>query len=35
MLDDGIIRCAGLSGVSVADVEAARQVFPVATVQNE
>ncbi|HEX6031234.1 MAG TPA: aldo/keto reductase [Tepidiformaceae bacterium] len=35
MLDDGIIRCAGLSEVSVADVEAARQVFPVATVQNE
>ena len=35
MLDDGIIRYAGLSEVSVADVEAARRVFPVATVQNE
>ena len=34
LLDDGIIRNAGLSEVSVADVEAARRVFPVATVQN-
>jgi pyridoxine 4-dehydrogenase len=34
LLDDGIIRHAGLSEVSVADIEAARQVFPVATVQN-
>jgi len=34
LLDDGIIRHAGLSEVSVADVEAARRVFPVATVQN-
>ena len=34
LLDDGIIRCAGLSEVSVADIEAARRVFPVATVQN-
>jgi pyridoxine 4-dehydrogenase len=34
LLDDGIIRCAGLSEVSVADIEVARRVFPVATVQN-
>ena len=34
LLDDGIIRYAGLSEVSVADIEAARRVFPVATVQN-
>jgi pyridoxine 4-dehydrogenase len=34
LLDDGIIRHAGLSEVSVADVEAARRVFPVATVQS-
>jgi pyridoxine 4-dehydrogenase len=34
LLDAGIIRHAGLSEVSVADIEAARQVFPVATVQN-
>lgn len=34
LLDDGIIRHAGLSEVSVADIEAARGVFPVATVQN-
>ena len=34
LLDDGIVRHAGLSEVSVADIEAARQVFPVATVQN-
>jgi pyridoxine 4-dehydrogenase len=34
LLDDGIIRCAGLSEVSVADIEAARRVFPAATVQN-
>src|SRR6266851_267440 len=34
LLDDGIIRHAGLSEVSVADIEAARQVFPVTTVQN-
>jgi pyridoxine 4-dehydrogenase len=34
LLDDGIIRHAGLSEVSVADIVAARQVFPVATVQN-
>jgi pyridoxine 4-dehydrogenase len=35
MLDEGIIRHAGLSEVSVADIEAASKVFPVATVQNQ
>ena len=34
LIDDGIIRHAGLSEVSVADIEAAAKVFPVATVQN-
>ncbi len=34
LLDDGIIRHAGLSEVSVADIEAASKVFPVASVQN-
>ncbi len=34
LLDNGIIRHAGLSEVSVADIEAASKVFPVATVQN-
>ncbi|MDR3535466.1 MAG: aldo/keto reductase [Acetobacteraceae bacterium] len=34
LLDDGIIRHAGLSEVSIAEIEAARKVFPVATVQN-
>ncbi len=34
LLDEGLIRHAGLSEVSVADIEAARKVFPVATVQN-
>jgi pyridoxine 4-dehydrogenase len=34
LLDGGIIRNAGLSKVSVAEIEAARRVFPVATVQN-
>ncbi len=34
LLDDGLIRHAGLSNVSVEEIEAARQVFPVATVQN-
>lgn len=34
LLDDGVIRHAGLSEVSVPDIEAARQVFPIATVQN-
>ncbi len=34
LLDDGIIRNAGLSEVSVAEIEAARRVFPVATVEN-
>ena len=35
LLDDGVIAHAGLSEVSVADIEAARKVFPVATVQNK
>lgn len=34
LIDDGVIRFAGLSEVSVDDIEAARKVFPVATVQN-
>src|SRR6185503_19059690 len=34
LLEEGIIRHAGLSEVSVDDVEEARKVFPVATVQN-
>jgi pyridoxine 4-dehydrogenase len=34
LLDEGIIRYAGLSEVSVADIDAARRVFPVMTVQN-
>jgi aryl-alcohol dehydrogenase-like predicted oxidoreductase len=34
LLDDGIIRHAGLSEVSVEEIEAASRVFPVATVQN-
>jgi pyridoxine 4-dehydrogenase len=34
LLDGGVIRNAGLSEVSVADVEAASKVFKVATVQN-
>ena len=34
MLDVGWIRLAGLSEVSVEEIEAARRVFPVATVQN-
>ncbi len=34
LLDEGLIRHAGLSQVSVAEIEAARNVFPVATVQN-
>lgn len=34
LLDRGVIRHAGLSEVSVADIEAAQKVFPVATVQN-
>ena len=33
-LDEGLIRHAGLSEVSVAEIKAARKVFPVATVQN-
>ena len=34
LLDDGVIKHAGLSEVSVAEIEAARKIFPVATVQN-
>jgi len=34
LLGDGLVRYAGLSNVSVEEIEAARQVFPVATVQN-
>ena len=34
LIGDGVIRCAGLSEVSVAEIEAASKVFPVATVQN-
>ena len=34
LLDEGLIRHAGLSEVSVEEIEAARKVFPVATVQN-
>lgn len=34
LIDDGIIRYAGLSEVSVADIEDASKMFPVATVQN-
>jgi pyridoxine 4-dehydrogenase len=34
MIDDGIIRQAGLSEVSIANIEMARRQFPVATVQN-
>jgi pyridoxine 4-dehydrogenase len=34
LLDDGVIRHAGLSEVSVAEIQAASEVFRVATVQN-
>lgn len=34
LIDTGVIRHAGLSEVSVAEIEAAAKVFPVATVQN-
>ena len=34
LLDEGVIRHAGLSEVSVEQIEAASKVFPVATVQN-
>jgi pyridoxine 4-dehydrogenase len=34
LLDDGVIRHAGLSEVSVADIKDASRVFPVVTVQN-
>jgi pyridoxine 4-dehydrogenase len=34
LLDEGLVRFAGLSEVSVDEIEAAQKVFPVATVQN-
>lgn len=34
LLDEGVIRHAGLSQVSVAEIEAAQKFFPVASVQN-
>lgn len=34
LIDEGVIRYAGLSEVSAEDIEAARRIFPVATVQN-
>jgi pyridoxine 4-dehydrogenase len=34
LLNDGVIAQAGLSEVSVEEIEAARKVFPVATIQN-
>ncbi|MBB5770244.1 aryl-alcohol dehydrogenase-like predicted oxidoreductase [Brevundimonas vesicularis] len=34
LLDAGVIRHAGLSEVSVEEIEAAREIFPVSTVQN-
>ncbi|MBU6419488.1 MAG: aldo/keto reductase [Proteobacteria bacterium] len=34
LLDEGVIRHAGLSEISVAQIEAAQKIFPVATVQN-
>ena len=35
LIKDGVIRTAGLSEVSVAEIEAASKIFPVATVQNQ
>lgn len=34
LIDDGLVRHVGLSEVSVDDIKAAQEVFPVATVQN-
>ncbi len=34
LIDQGIVRHAGLSEVGVADIKAAQKIFPVATVQN-
>jgi pyridoxine 4-dehydrogenase len=34
LIEDRVIRCAGLSEVTVAEIQAAAKVFPVATVQN-
>jgi pyridoxine 4-dehydrogenase len=35
LIKDGVILCAGLSEVNIAEIEAASKFFPVATVQNE
>ncbi len=35
LIDEGVIGHAGLSEVTVEEIEAARKVFPVATVQNQ
>jgi aryl-alcohol dehydrogenase-like predicted oxidoreductase len=35
LIDDGIVRHVGLSEVSVEEIEAARKIFPVVTVQNQ
>lgn len=35
LIDDGIVRHVGLSEVSVADIKAASEYFPVSTVQNQ
>jgi pyridoxine 4-dehydrogenase len=34
LIRDGVVRCAGLSEVNIAEIEAASKFFPVATVQN-
>ena len=34
LIKDGVIRCAGLSNISIGQIEAASKYFPVATVQN-
>ncbi len=34
LIKDGVVRCAGLSEVNAAEIEAASKYFPVATVQN-
>ena len=35
LIDDGVVRHVGLSEVTVEEIEAARKVFPVVTVQNQ
>lgn len=35
MIDDGFIRFAGLSEVTIEEIEAAQKIFPVASVQNQ